>query len=521
MIGRPSRRHQIDHTGRLRQTESTSAIPSAAPIERPRPTPAARLGRPARPWLKWIIIGVAGTLALLFTWAVVGSLATFSKISDKNNTNKAPALNFLGDVKPGQLQGEGDGRVNVLLIGIGGAKHPGGALADTIIVASFDTKHREVALLSIPRDLYVPINGGKIYNKINTAHSEGEKNAKNSGGGPAVLKKTLKEVLDLPIHYYIRVDFNALQKTVDTLGGVTVDVERPIVDLAYPADNMIDYAPFRLAAGVQTLDGKTALKYARSRHAGGGEGSDFARARRQQKLLEAMKEKAMTVGIVGNPKKIAQIISILGDHVKTDISLSEIERFFQVWKDIDGSKIVNKVLDNGPNSPLIAYSGDERGYILVPRTGDYSQIQEIAHEIFIDPYLRQEKASIALINASGNSTIGNSVIKQLKSYGYTVTDTTLKAVSTTKNTQLVDHSKSKPYTKSFLETRFKVKAISRKDPTEIYDLTLTIGSDYQLLKPKGDPFRIKSSPSVTPTIAPGAELKATSTSAQSSASVSQ
>ncbi len=475
MIGRPRRRHAVDKSGRLYEVASNQSQP-------PRSAPRVIDQRKGRSQLlnkalRAVIISLSAAIGLIIVWALVGSYITYRKVTDVNSTKKAPILNFLGDIKPNQLQGEGDGRINVLMIGVGGPNHPGGTLADTIIVASFDPKNKEVALLSIPRDLYVPIHGDG-YGKINSAHSYGEKQAKQTGGGPAVLKKTVSDILDMPIHYYVRVDFTALEKIVDTLGGVTVNVEKPIVDLSYPADNMIDYAPFRLAAGVQTLNGKTALKYVRSRHAAGGEGSDFARAKRQQKLLTAIKDKALTVGVLANPKKVVDIINILGNHIKTDLTGWELERFVQMWKDIDNSKVISKVLDDGPDGPLVSQSGDSRGYILLPKTGDFSEVQEIAHSIFTDPYLRQENATISFINASGSVTTGRQAVRLLQSRGYQVTDETPKNQIKQAKTELIDHNGTKPYTKQFLQDRFKVQAVLRQDKTATDDLVLILGTDY-------------------------------------------
>lgn len=479
MIGRPRRRHVIDQSGRLRHGSPATTKASGKRGQRQSIISKEDQKTAVSRWLK-IAFGLVIVLAIgLGVWAVAGVMTTYSKVVDTNSTKRAPILSFLGEVKPNQLQGEGDGRINVLLIGIGGAKHPGGTLADTIMVASLDPKNKEAALLSIPRDLWVPISGNGS-GKINSAHSYGEQKAKKSGGGPAVMKKTVSDILDLPIHYYIRIDFSALEKIVDTLGGVTVDVENPIVDYTYPADNMIDYAPFRLAAGPQKLDGKTALKYVRSRHAAGLEGSDFARARRQQKLLEAVKQKSMTVGVLGNPKKIGEFMTILGDHVKTDITLSEGERFLQIWKDIDESKVVSKVLDNGPDGPLVSHSGDARGSILLPRagTGDFSEVQQIAHEIFTDPFLRQEKAKISFVNATGSTTKGQQILRQLKSFGYDVTDDTPKGQEILKKTELIDRTGDKPYTVRFLSTRFKTEAVLRRSNDSAHDIELTVGTDY-------------------------------------------
>ncbi len=470
MVGRPRRR--------LTATSHYKAIAGRAAAS-PSIIDERRHNRQKVQPIKLFFSVVFICILIVGSWMGAKSAQTYNKVVDTSGTKRAPALKFLDDIKPNQLNGEGDGRINVLLIGVGGARHPGGTLADTIMVASFDTKKNEVALLSIPRDLYVPISGNGS-GKINSAHSFGELNVKTTGGGPAVLKKTVSTILDLPIHYYVRVDFDGLKDLVNALGGVSVNVEKPIIDLAYPADNMIDFQPFRLSAGLQSMNGITALKYARSRHAAGSEGSDFARAKRQQILLSAIRSKALSAGVLTSPTKINNILTVLGNHIKTDITIWEAQRFLQTWKDVNSSNILTKVIDNGPNGPLMAHSGDERGYILLPRTGDFSEVAEIAHEIFVDPFLREEQATISVVNASGSTATGRSVMAQLNSYGYKVTDNTPKAQVTQLKTVMIDYTKNKPYTKKFLEKRFKVTATPVRSTASpaIYDITLTIGQDY-------------------------------------------
>jgi hypothetical protein len=194
-----------------------------------------------------------------------------------------------------------------------------------------------------------------------------------------------------------------------------------------------------------------------------------------------------------------ELVTTLGDHAKTDISVWEIERFLQLWKEIDATKIFNRTLDNGPNGVLVSESSDGRGSILLPRTGDFSEIQQIAHEIFIDPYLRAERASVSIINASGRVETGQQVIRLLKSYGYQVADNTSKNQPKVKKTTLVDHTGTKRYTKKFLESRFKAKAVSKNNTSLGYDITLTLGPDYQLPKSKPLPIpSVKSSPTISP-----------------------
>lgn len=486
MIGRPRRRHVARSNGSSIKESNVKHTNSSSVFSQ---------GVRQNIWLKRVLVGLTSLVILGVLWVLVGTLITYSKVTESNSTGRAPLLSFLGDIRPDQLQGEGDGRINILLIGIGGKNHQGGLLADTIMVASLDSKNKELALLSLPRDLYVPI-AGNGYAKINSAHSYGEQFAQKTGGGAAVMKKTVSNLLDLPIHYYMRVDFEAFIKIIDTVGGVTMNVERPIVDLSYPASNMIDYEPFRLKAGIQTLDGKVALKYARSRHSSGAEGSDFARARRQQLLIAAVKTKAFRVGVLANPRKINEFMRIVGDHVKTDITIQEAERFFQYFKEVDESKIISKVIDNGPGGPLVSHSGDARGSILLPKSGDFSEVQQIVHEIFVDPFLRQEKATISLVNASGSKTVGLNVLQQLKSYGYIAADNTPPSQAKQKSVELINKSGEKPYTVKFLESRFKTSAVTRREKNSIYDLILIIGSDYT-------PTIVKSSvasPSVPKTI---------------------
>ncbi len=481
-IGRPRRRHIIGSTGRIHKTVMTES-PSANRINI----------QALKKWLKVITMSLAAFIGIFLVWTMISSVITLRKVADNTpNDHKAPALNFLGEVKPNQLQGEGDGRVNVLLLGMGGAKHPGGSLTDTIIVASFDPKNKSVSLLSVPRDLWGPIEGFES-TKINAAYAYGEQYAKQTGGGAVLAKKTIAKILDLPIHYYVRLDFMALEKLVDALGGVTVDVENPIDDYSYPADDMIRYSPFRLKAGTQILDGATALRYARSRHASGAEGSDFARARRQQQLIETVKDKALRIGVLGNPKKINEIISILGNHVRTDISLGDMQRFIELFKSVDTSNIVTKVLDDGPDGGLVSHSGDARGYILLPRAGDYSEIQDIAHSVFTDPYIRQEKAQVSFVNATGSTVLGQQIIKLLTSYGYIVADVTPKDQKSLKITQVIDHTGKKPYTVKFLQLRFRVKSSLQKDSQFSDDIALTVGTDYavkrqNIVLPKSTPI---------------------------------
>lgn len=341
-----------------------------------------------------VLFFVSVLVLLTIGYFAYGAVTTLGKItSGSGETSKSP-LAFLGKIKNTGLRGENEGRVNILLLGIGGQGHPGGQLTDTIMIASIDTNRKKIALISIPRDLYVPISGQNIYAKINTAHSIGETNSK-TGGGAELSKKTVSEVFNLPIHYFVRLDFSGFVKLVDTLGGITVNVEKPIYDPYFPAVNMRDYQPFKISAGVQKLDGQTALKYARSRETT----SDFDRARRQQQVLSAIRDKTLSSKTLTNPVKVTEILKILGEHVRTDLTLFDIERLMDLVKKSDTQNIITKVFDSSAEGLLTSSSGSGGGYYLKPRTGNFKELQQAVKNIFIDSALQN--------SAEGNTKKAN------------------------------------------------------------------------------------------------------------------
>lgn len=270
------------------------------------------------------------------------------------------------------LKGEREDRVNILILGIGGQGHNGPNLSDTIIIASIQPSVPKVALLSIPRDLYVPIPGHG-WRKINDANALGE--AQGRGQGPILATETVSGVFDLPIHYYIRADFEGFRKAIDDLGGVDIYVERSFTDNSYPTDNdLTQTVSFR--SGWQKMDGDAALKYARSRHGNNSEGSDFARGLRQQKVIEAVKNKIFSVSFILNPVKISAILEDLGGHIKTNLESWQMIKLAKLTKAAKGENIANKVLDNGTDGPLFANT-ENGAYVLLPKRGDFSELQMI------------------------------------------------------------------------------------------------------------------------------------------------
>lgn len=275
-----------------------------------------------------------------------------------------------------------DGQVtNILLIGIDRrATLSSGTLTDTLMIVSYHHDTQEVTLLSLPRDLWIDEQKSKI-------------NALYSLGGIDLLESTIQAKLGIPVHYYVLVGFEGFEKAIDAVGGVDVYVERGFDDYMYPRPGY-ENAPWAerwqhvsFDAGWQTMDGKTALAYARSRHALGPEGSDFARARRQQKVVSALGEKILSSETLFNLDKLRSLYLILEDYVKTDVTLSQLPLFYQMAKKVDRGSVNLKtyVLEAGNEGPgSLLYSPDPKkyggAYVLLPKTG-WEEIQKFVHTV--------------------------------------------------------------------------------------------------------------------------------------------
>lgn len=328
-----------------------------------------------------------------------------------------------------KLKGEERSRVNILLLGIGGKNHMGGALTDTIILASIEPKEKKVALISIPRDLAVPIeNMG--FRKINNVNALAESQAPGSGG--LAVSQTVSDLFKIPIDYYLTVDFAGFVKIVDDLGGIKVNVDNAFDDYKYPilgneeAPYDQRYEHLRVEKGEQTMNGSLALKYVRSRHAFGVEGSDFARARRQQKVLEALKEKVMSPQFLLRPNLISQVIGDIRENYSTNLKTWEMLKLWSIAKETKNENIHNQVLDNGPGGLLVDYTGEDGAYLLTPRSGDFSEIQYLVQNIFAEaPTKDKEKvtrqpATLEIRNGTWINGLANSLALDLEKYGFRV-----------------------------------------------------------------------------------------------------
>lgn len=334
-------------------------------------------------------------------------------------------------------------RVNILLLGIAGGTHGGASLTDTIMVASYNLKTKQVYLISLPRDLWLP----ELRSKANAVYQTGL-SQKNGLGFSKII---IGNVLGIPIHYVFRVDFRGFVQAVDALGGIDVEVENSFDDYLYPIqgkendpcgyeekeidftseqakqlniekgkqkvfiapdgkiatdssqeDKGVNYFSCRyehisFQKGLTDMDGALALKYTRSRHGTNGEGSDFARSSRQEKVIQGIRKKILSAETLFNPGKIAELIKALGQSIDTDISAKEAIEFYNLSKKleetysftIDDSRKSN--LPDNRTSLLIHPPAQDYGgaYVLISQDDDFSIVQGYVKKILtgeITPY---------------------------------------------------------------------------------------------------------------------------------------
>ncbi|MDO8672845.1 MAG: LCP family protein [Dehalococcoidia bacterium] len=367
----------------------------------------------------------------------------------------------------------GKERVNILLLGVDQRldQKDEPTRSDVMLVVTLDPYSKTAGMLSIPRDLYVPIplsDKQTFQAKINTAHFYGDY-YKYDGGGPALAKKTVQYNLGIKIHYYARVDFDAFLKIVNTLGGVTVDVETPLKDDEYPTPYYGIRRVF-IPIGLQHMDGETALQYARSRH----QDSDFGRTKRQQKVLLAIRQRALQLELL---PKLPQLIIDFKDSVQTDLSPTEMLALARLGKDVDTSTLTMRTIEY---PAVTSMTTDEAGDILLPVR---SEIAKIVAEVFFDPRLREQAAKVVVQNGTRTGGLATGAVGFLKGKG--VGNVEVDASSEQQDAQktAIISYKDKKYTAQLIASWLSVPEGSiqwNNEAESTFDLRVIIGKDFKL-----------------------------------------
>ena len=241
-------------------------------------------------------------------------------------------------------------RVTVLLLGIDERHQETGPFrTDTMLVLTVDPVAKTAGILSIPRDLWVQIPTMDTEGKINTAHFLGDA-YDYPGGGPALAMDTVKQELGIPVDYYMRFNFDSFEQVVDAIGGVDICVPETIDDPLYPAFDNYGYDPLHIDRGCQHMAGAVALKYARTRHAG----TDFDRAKRQQQVILAVRDKVTKQNLL--PQLVGQASTLLDElqkSVRTNLSLDQMIQLAKLATQIDARNIKQATIDE---NMVVAYN---------------------------------------------------------------------------------------------------------------------------------------------------------------------
>ena len=375
-------------------------------------------------WIKIIIIVVAVLIVGggVFAWKT-------GIILNKISGGKGSLFESLVKSLPGvdnELKGESEDRINIALLGMRGENVPGGGLlADSIMVVGIRPVDNKISMISIPRDLYVTVPGTQDKQKINAVHAYGEK--KGKGQGLTDMKTILSEVTGLDVAYAASINFEGFKRLVDGVGGINFHLDAPFSeamqfnephvcdsfftiptgkfenktvkyfsndDKIYKTRVVASYplctAPesslecggnFSLPAGDVLLDGEKALCLARSRVTS----SDFERAKRQQIIIQSIKDKLLSVGTLTDFAKMNEVLNNRGDNARTDMEAWEMKRFYELYMKMNNPQIYQRVLENSQEGLLYHPENGAAGYILLPIGDNYDKIRDMAKNIFTLP----------------------------------------------------------------------------------------------------------------------------------------
>ncbi len=367
---------------------------------------------------------------------------------------------------PSQLKGEGDGRINILLLGKGGEGHTAPDLTDTILVASIDPINNTGSLLSIPRDLYVDQNGS--YTKINSVYANAKSASSAQGSdtnqaeedGIKALEDMVSDKMGIPVHYHLMVDFEAFIQAIDTVGGIEIDVPEnaTVYETLYDHQAEQSYV-LNVQQGVSSFDGKRALFYSRSRQTSAR--GDFDRTERQRLVILALKEKILSAGTFANPAKITGLLDSFGDNVRVNMTINEMLRLYEIGQKIDASNVASLGLADPPNQ-LVQTDNINGLSIVRPVAGldDYDDIRSYVRNTLRDGFLASEDAKVLILNGTNRAGLAGEKAEELESFGYNIIGMDTAPTQNYTSTVLVSlRGDDKKFTKSYLETRLNVKAV--------------------------------------------------------------
>lgn len=395
---------------------------------------------------------------------------------------------------------------NLLVMGYGGVGHDGAYLTDTMLLIHYDPTQHTVVMTNIPRDLYVfvPYGGPQTgyYGKINSAFSYVMNASSPSAAGLSdrysftddtskvdaaanLAKDVVEQVTGQRVDYWTTFTFDGFRKLIDAIGGVDVTVDKTFDDYEYPAnDNSnVDASVMHIHfdAGPQHLNGERAIEFARSRKSL-QDGSDFARSKRQMKIVQAVEKKMSDPSMF---LKVFDIMNALQGTVRTSFTFDELHALFDYYRSTDGKaatsnlKFVSQILDD---QNLLYDSTTSTGdFILLPQAGNYNyqDIHDWVQGGYTSPDVRSENANLEILNGTGTSKYTSNLSSTLEGAGFWGFNTRWSPTVT--QTVITDYTKGQDKNSlTALLNLFPGSVLKQGTGTSSsgLDIVVTIGQDY-------------------------------------------
>jgi LCP family protein required for cell wall assembly len=328
------------------------------------------------------------------------------------------------------IKGQERGRTNFLILGLDAT--PGGGLSDTIMIASYFHQEKKVVTVNVPRDFLVQYktidqSSGVLGNtniKINEVYRSAIQRGLNGG---RELSNFISKEFGIPVDYWITANFDAVEKTVEAIGGIDINVENSFTDCEYPNNDYSGLLPCQtFVKGNQKMDSVKALIYARSRKGDNGEGSDFARGRRQSAVIAAILQKIKSQNLFATIGNLNSLFSVLGNNVKTSMNISELKSLLSNLRGVDLKNNYNKVIWSVGNGFLCDQTTQDYGYHIFYCDGDIGGStaiisagrnearQEIKNLLIVSKKDQLSKVSFEIYgNGSAAATKASSVLTNL------------------------------------------------------------------------------------------------------------
>ena len=386
---------------------------------------------------------------------------------------------------------DGGSRINILFVGLRGGDPTEGDCSfctDTLILLTVDPSTKTAGMLSIPRDMWVNIPGFG-YSRINTAWTLG-RGSRLPGGGPDLTMRTVSHFIGVPVDYYVQVDFDTFVDIIDMIGGVDVYNDETL--MLDPTSHGKDFPKVKLTCcGMRHLNGRVALAYARCRHLEQGcTDGDVGRARRQQKVIFAIREK------VFDPENFPALLeqapalySTLSAGIRTNMPLEDAIRLAVLVRDIPRENIQNRVIDHSMVTFGNAVLGGQRASVLKPIP---DKIRIVRDEIFrpggplrplaeghIISLMLADGARVRVLNGTSTVELDGRTRDYLAGQGLRVTE-----IGTTKSqdrTTIILYA-PKLYAFRYLLDIFEItrapQILIRSEPSETVDIEIRLGRDW-------------------------------------------